>query len=179
MPRKLAITDHDIIDFVLRDRIAAREEAHERKKKQLADIRKAYEEAVHAAFLKTDRGRALAKLYPNVKATRYNGWWSEKGHGVSFETFDEDGKSTRYFRQSRKDDLIEGEVQISATLARPLRRMHAQISEMEKEIRDEKDDGKLGWKRAALRRSLTDEDMEKIRRIVVKAVKAKYPKPRF
>jgi hypothetical protein len=171
--RKITVTDHDIIDVVLRSYTEQRNRAIEEMGKKIEHLKGKYQARLQAAFQSSPKGKALLRLYPNLRAERLDSW---SHRAIAFELYDDDGRRSRNYGHKVADEL-SGEVRVPVRTAKPLRKLRDDLHKAEAELRKMHEDAKrLAWKRAAIYDCLDKVAMMKLHRIVEKAFKARHPK---
>lgn len=167
-PRKLKLSDMDVIDVALRDLEDQRLEAKSKIRISLDKVRKVYETKLNAFFLASNEGKRLKRMYPNVRADGYGDYPTPS---VTFELYDDEGSRRRYRARREGERELQGTIPVSARTGRPFARLKSRIHSLEADMRAIDDDGPLKWRRRKLKEALQASDLTKLRRLVEKAAR--------
>jgi hypothetical protein len=169
---KLKINDTDLIDVILRDIHEKQQQEINVREKKVEKLQEEYKAKLQAAFQASPKGKALLKIYPNLLAERISGWRSDV-NVICFDLCDEEGR--RISNYNRNVDELHGEIAIPRRKAKVIRGLRDAIGRLQDDIRKMKEEAKhVVWKRNAIKSSVDDKTMAKIRQMVERAFKARY-----
>lgn len=161
---KTKITDADIIDVVINDRMNQLKQKRAAAEAKLEHLQMRYERALRGVVLTSPRGRALLKLFPEAKATSIHSWRGNRVT-VSFNRHEDNNK-----------DELSAEIVVKPAAAKRVSGIKSDIDKLKNELHESRTPERIAWKRAILREVLAEQPaaLAAFRASLTKAVNAAY-----